>query len=264
MDVTCNNCGNDINRKPSHANRSSVNFCCRGCKNEYTVKQTIEDYSRRVGTDNLRDWLISKYITEKKTIRQLMVLFDTKSNRTVIKLLDHFNIQKRYGSDAIKTQWIDNEYRRKEASKLAKEKLNSKVNRERLHTVMKTDEYRLKQRISKTGTKNGMYGITGEINARWDPNRTNEIRVKERKSFKNSRWRKLVFERDKYRCNKCDQVGRRLVAHHLNSYDIHTNDRYLVGNGITLCEECHKEFHQQYGYGRNTSKQFNKFKLEDA
>ena len=30
-------------------------------------------------------------------------------------------------------------------------------------------------------------------------------------------------------------------------------------NGVTLCEDCHKEFHKIYGYGNNTEKQYEEF-----
>ena len=71
-----------------------------------------------------------------------------------------------------------------------------------------------------------------------------------------------VFERDNYTCQCCgDNRGGNLQAHHLNGYDWDKEHRTDINNGITLCEECHKKFHKQYGYGKNTKQQFSEFML---
>ena len=126
---------------------------------------------------------------------------------------------------------------------------------------MKTKEYREKSRKAKVGNLNPMYGITGETNPLWNPDRTHEQRILERKTFKDRRWRTDIFDRDKYICQICKyDKGGCLVAHHKNSYDIYPKDRYNVDNGITLCEDCHKNFHSIYGYGKNTEEQFIEWK----
>lgn len=55
-------------------------------------------------------------------------------------------------------------------------------------------------------------------------------------------WRSKVFERDKYTC-KCGFSGSSgyLTAHHIKSFAKYPKLRYVVSNGITLCEECHKK-----------------------
>lgn len=57
-------------------------------------------------------------------------------------------------------------------------------------------------------------------------------------------WRKSVYERDKYRCQHCgDNSGHNLNAHHIIPYSIDESLRLDIANGITLCEECHKNEH---------------------
>ena len=70
------------------------------------------------------------------------------------------------------------------------------------------------------------------------------------------KWRDKVYLRDDYVCQVCGQKGCKLNAHHLNSWDYYENERFNVDNGITLCENCHRKFHKEYGYGHNTKKQF--------
>lgn len=68
-------------------------------------------------------------------------------------------------------------------------------------------------------------------------------RDRECKEYK--KWRKSVFERDKYTCKKCGQVGGTLNAHHIKSYKNYPKLRYSLKNGLTLCEKCHREAHRK-------------------
>lgn len=72
-------------------------------------------------------------------------------------------------------------------------------------------------------------------------------------------WRKKVFSRDRYTCQCCGQVGYDLNAHHIYNYADHPLRRVDVGNGITLCKECHSEFHSRYGRKNTNQKQLNEF-----
>lgn len=109
---------------------------------------------------------------------------------------------------------------------------------------------------------NPMYGkerrdMHGANNWAWNPSRTYLERQSERKLMENKRWRRDVFHRDDYTCKICGKRGGgNIVAHHLDSYDWCKEKRFDVENGIVLCEDCHKNFHRLYGYGKNTRNQF--------
>lgn len=70
------------------------------------------------------------------------------------------------------------------------------------------------------------------------------------------KWRDKIYFRDNYICQVCGKRGKKLNAHHLDSWDFYKEERFDINNGITLCEECHRKFHKNYGYGHNTRKQF--------
>ena len=73
-------------------------------------------------------------------------------------------------------------------------------------------------------------------------------------------WRNNVYKRDNYTCQCCgDDKGGNLNAHHLEGYNWCKDKRLDESNGITLCEQCHNEFHKIYGRGNNTIAQFRCF-----
>lgn len=102
---------------------------------------------------------------------------------------------------------------------------------------------------------------SGENNPSWNPNLTEEDRISNRCTQEGNQedWRKVIFERDGYTCQCCSVKGGKLNAHHLDGYNWCVERRFDISNGITLCEECHKEFHRQFGYKNNTEQQFEEF-----
>lgn len=99
--------------------------------------------------------------------------------------------------------------------------------------------------------------FTGENNPLWNPDITDEERNATRRVSGYSTWRTDVYRRDDFTCQVCGcRKGGNLVAHHLDGWNIFPNKRLSVDNGITLCRECHKDFHKNYGYGNNTAEQF--------
>lgn len=74
------------------------------------------------------------------------------------------------------------------------------------------------------------------------------------------KWRKSVYERDSYTCQCCgDSKGGNLVAHHYKNYSEHKELRTEINNGVTLCNKCHRKFHNVYGNKNNNKEQFDEF-----
>ena len=101
----------------------------------------------------------------------------------------------------------------------------------------------------------------GPMHPSWNPCISDEERIKGRRYPEYREWRKSVFKRDDYVCQKCGEKGWRLNSHHIESYDINKGLRTVLENGVTLCRDCHKKFHLIYGNGHNTREQFNEFML---
>lgn len=62
-----------------------------------------------------------------------------------------------------------------------------------------------------------------------------------RESNKYKEWRKKVFERDNYTCQKCRAKGVYLEAHHIKPFAIFIELRFVLSNGLTLCKHCHSK-----------------------
>ena len=81
---------------------------------------------------------------------------------------------------------------------------------------------------------------TGELNWRWNPNRTELLeKLRIRSSSKYAKWRKAVFERDNFTCQVCGKRGGWIEAHHIKSFSLFPKLRFDVKNGMTLCRDCH-------------------------
>lgn len=100
---------------------------------------------------------------------------------------------------------------------------------------------------------------TGENHHFYNPDLTDEERLTNRYQLNGNNivtWRTRIYTYDNYTCQGCGKHGGILNAHHLNSWNAFPEQRFDTANGITLCEDCHKEFHHFNGYGDNTLEEF--------
>jgi hypothetical protein len=52
-------------------------------------------------------------------------------------------------------------------------------------------------------------------------------------------WKKDVFKREDYTCQKCKTRGGKLHAHHIFPWNVALEARYTLSNGACLCCDCH-------------------------
>jgi len=106
----------------------------------------------------------------------------------------------------------------------------------------------------------GVEKISGKNNWNYNFNLTDEERKIKRKYPEYSKWVRQVFKKDDYTCQKCLKRGSvNLNAHHIENYAEKIKLRLDRKNGLTFCEDCHKQFHLKYGYKNNNREQVSEF-----
>jgi hypothetical protein len=80
-----------------------------------------------------------------------------------------------------------------------------------------------------------------------------------RKSVAYQNWRKKIFERDDYTCQKCKKRGKYMIAHHIANFSDNSKLRLEKENGITLCKDCHIDFHDNYTKKNNNLGQIKEY-----
>lgn len=256
MRFKCGFCGRDIERASRQVKKGAKNtFCSKNCHDQYRRKAMYAKMCVKVGGD-FSDWLTQKYWDEQLDTYQIaIILYDKPKNApNVLGWMKKLNIPRRERSEAVAMQWEGNDERRLMTSENAKVCLNTAKSRDKLRRIMKTPEYIAKSSSVKMGEKNPM----------WDPTLSQEER--ERNRFNNRIYpsykffRRQVYERDNYTCQKCgSNTGGNLVVHHIKSFKNYPELRTDPNNGITFCESCHKLYHKTYGQIGANETDFKKF-----
>lgn len=87
----------------------------------------------------------------------------------------------------------------------------------------------------------------GRNHPRWNQDKTDEERLIGRKYPEYTKWVNSVLARDKYTCQICGATNTNLEVHHKFSYAHYPEFALDVDNGLSMCKDEHKEFHEWMG-----------------
>jgi len=111
----------------------------------------------------------------------------------------------------------------------------------------------------RKGIKCGCQRKSGKESPNWRHDLTSEERQVMRNYPEYRLWVESVFHRDDYTCQCCFLRGGKLHAHHIENYSSVPDKRTDINNGIALCDLCHKDFHNIYGYRNNDADQLQEY-----
>lgn len=179
-----------------------------------------------------------------------------KGDRNPMKKLE---VRKKI-SEALKGRKLSEETRKK-ISKFLKGKKLSEDTKRKLSEIMKRKKiipWNKGKYLSKEIKKKMSEAHKGERAPAWKGGVT-PINKRIRQGLEFRLWRKAIFERDNFTCQRCKQKGGRLHPHHIFNFADYPEMRFAIDNGITLCDRCHNEFHKKYGKKNNTKEQLEEF-----
>lgn len=279
MIINCDNCGKEAYKKPYHVKKNKNLFCSPVCHDEFRRKKQYESLTTKVGKD-FKTWLESKYWDEELSTRQISkILYGKPSNSpNVLTWLDKMGIPARERTDAVALQWKDNYERRKRQGEVFRAAHEGAVShRRRTFESIKKEYAAFNMKVLDRYFIDGYTYLECECKvcghecvkslgntSKGCPrcviaSRTfaDQTTVKAQRS-KTKTWRKKVLKRDKFTCQHCYSKDN-LVVHHIQGFATNENLRFELWNGVTLCEDCHREFHKLYGYYDNDLFQFSQF-----
>lgn len=80
--------------------------------------------------------------------------------------------------------------------------------------------------------------------------------IKFRNSIETRLWREAVFSRDNWTCQKCKKRGYKLHSHHILPFSLYPEHRRNISNGVTLCIDCHNQYHKKVKLNNSNHEQF--------
>lgn len=238
---------------------------------KFGINYKTQEYLIKLNTDLCKENLIKWYVDEEKSISTISkeTCYDSGAIR---KKLKEFNIHIRSFKEYAKTkEWInlDLTYKHKNISKefLYDQYVNQEKSPREIGKLLNLDRGSIanllrRHNISLVSNKESRKRLSAKAQGlstkEWTDYDISENQ-RDRKSGKYIDWRKHVYERDNYRCQNCFCNSHDINAHHIENYSSQKELRFVVENGICLCENCHNLFHTTFGRHNNNEIQLQSF-----
>lgn len=237
-----------------------VKVKCDFCGKEFNIRWV--DYNRRHNEVNVKDCCNDDKCRVQKQNETMMMRYGVVNSSNMKECIEKRKktCMKKYGVDnPAKSPIVLDKIKRTNMNKRGYEwGLQDPQVREKItHAFwenygashfMKTEKYRMRMSGENSPTWKG--GITVK---------SRDYSIPEYHS-----WRKECFSRDNYTCQACGVRSTKgkpvtLNCHHILNWADNESCRYDPENGITLCQDCHIEFHKRYGKRNTTREKLNEF-----
>ena len=230
--VKCDVCGKERKIKYQDYNKSILNGGFYACCSKCAWDKNRKTYMNHYGVDaSMKSKLIqekSKQTCLKKYGTENISQSDYFKEKYKQTMLEHYGVKNAFQSEEIK----------KKIRQTSLEKYGYKHYRQNPE---------MKEKYCN-GEKCNWY-IDGRNSSEDDWDNTTLV----------NDFRKKVFGTRERKCICCGKEIREMQLHHLNSRNKYPEQTFDKDNVVIICKDCHKNFHDEYGYGNNTKEQFEKF-----
>lgn len=264
-----------ISKKHSEEARKKMSEAKKG-------KKLSEEHKKKLRENNVRYWLGKKRTEETK--RKLSEA--NKKNPVRYWLGKHHSEEtKRKISEANKGKKLSEEAKRKigEASKSRKHSEETKrkiseLKKGNKNCLGKRHSEETKKKLSESHNPKSNLNLTYRYpkgKPTWNKGKGIKVllTVKIRNLLKYRQWHSDILTKDDFTCQKCEKRGGRIEIHHSKSFvqilkenkvknifeAENCEELWNINNGISLCKNCHYDFHKIYGRMNNTKEQLIKF-----
>lgn len=258
--VKCVNCGKEVKRWPSQLKNNKFTYCSQKCCIEYrrNHKETLPNPPKRsrVFCDCCgKEMSVKKYKMDnyKHHFCSKECLYKFNSENEIGKCNPNYKNKLIHRICPICGKEFDT-YQKTQVYCSTECGNKGKECKVSLKCVQCGKEYSIPQSALKWSKERGCEHnfcskkcrqsfCVKENNPRWIQDRS-LLKERNRDEPYLNDWRKKVFERDDYTCQMCGDRGSKghkviLNAHHIVKYSVNKELRFVVDNGITLCEKCH-------------------------
>ena len=238
----CPNCDKAFFREFRQIKKGTKNcYCSQCCHYKHKLIKALE----RATSQYSQSWqklIYQWYVIDKMPIRKIAEKLKL-SNRIIPKALKLLNIKQRTPHERIKLQWKNNDKRRGELAKQTSKIFKGKPAWN--HGLTKKTHPGIKKQAEwMNGSNNPMYGKRGKAHHQYKNGKYTAEKKRYWGTSEYRRWRKAVFKRDNYTCQKCGyHKGNIINAHHIKPVKDYPELIFDISNGITLCEKCHQIIH---------------------
>lgn len=234
IETTCNYCGKSFHVKPSQIKSGRGKSCSVKCKGKYLSSQESKK-------------------CELKCKRCGNSFFIIQSLKTKVKYCSRQCHNPPHFSNCLN---CDKEFRFSPSSnqvycskKCADTSAEKKITSQQNHAHMMADPIKkknwlagIKRRSNDPKWQNSPHFQKGKDHPAYKGNNRKTDEAIHKQRYKYVTWRKSVYTRDDFTCQKCGAT-KNLHAHHIKPWAKYPKFRYNVDNGLTVCRNCHGKIH---------------------
>jgi len=184
---------------------------------------------------NNKEWLYQQYIKNQRGLRDIAIECNT-SEDSIRTRLKRFSIPIREHKDALKIR------NRKYKTVLTKNQIKEANEKRRTGKHVKckycNDKFYVNKKSRKKYCSKECY---------WNYRRESPKRSQDWRDWPEYKlWRSLIYKRDSWKCVICSSKTK-INAHHIYPGNDYPDKRFLLDNGIVLCEKHHIMLHKDIG-----------------